>query len=337
VIAHPDQPYIMVEVPNKKGLCLVTFSLIFRPLSLVSTILVAAGLLAPVTGHAENSGEPTRLHLVVSILPQAWFAEQIGGDGVDVSVLVGPGQSPATFDPSARQMANLLEAELFVTAGVPFERGLLPKITRLPRRPIIVGVPVPEAAGRVSSEASHGHDHGGLDPHTWLDPTQAQALADTMCAAMCRLRPQSRSEFQSRREILRDTLDDLDQTIGEMLAPFSGREFYVFHPAFGHFGAAYRLIQVAIETDGHEPGARHLADVIGRAKASGATAIIVQPQFSRKSAESVARSLAVEVIALDPLAREYDANLLEIARTLKAHFAAAHESHEGHSHGEHTP
>ena len=283
--------------------------------SRVAAFVLAAVLLVflPVSAAASDAVEPVAV--MVSILPQAWFADRVGGEYVEVSVLVGPGQSPSTFDPSPKQLAALGEAELFLYAGVPFERGLLPRIDRLPQRPLLAGVgAATETVGH--QEHRHGHDHGELDPHTWLDPLQAQTLADTLCAALCRLRPAAADGFRTRREALRTELDSLDREIAAILAAHRGREIYVFHPAFGHFTARYGLVQVAIEEGGREPGARHLAEVIERAKAAGAGAIIVQPQFSRKSARTVARSLGVEVVALDPLAADYAANLIAMAREL---------------------
>ena len=72
---------------------------------------------------------------------------------------------------------------------------------------------------------------------------------------------------------------------------------------------------------GHEPGPRHLAEVIEKARASGAQSVVVQPQFSRKSAETVAAAIGAEVVVLDPLAAEYEINLLHLARTLADRFA----------------
>ncbi|MBU8870769.1 MAG: zinc ABC transporter substrate-binding protein [Gemmatimonadales bacterium] len=270
-------------------------------------------LLAPTTGIGQS---PVRV--VVSILPQVWFAEKIGGREIQVSVLVGPGQSPATYDPSARQMVLLQEAELFIHAGVPFEKGLLPRINRLAEGPSITGVP-PSVHSPGHDNISHDHD--GLDPHSWLDPLQAQVLADTLCAAFCRLRPESEALFLSRRKELRATLENLDNELRGILSPHEGKEFFVFHPAFGHFAAAYGLTQIPIEAGGHEPGARHLAEVMDHARRAGASAIIVQPQFSRKSASAVAQSLDLEVIVLDPLARRYDDNLRKIAHTMIDLFA----------------
>ena len=281
---------------------------------LLSLAMVAAlGILLPAAGVCPGARAAAcpPLRITVSILPQAWFVENIGGDLVEVSVLVGSGHSPATYEPTPRQMALLEQADLFLAAGVPFEQGLVPRVRSLPRPPAIAG---PEARGH---DAEHEHD-----PHTWLDPAQAQAAADTISFRLQALCPDGAPAIRERRRALKERLDLLDRQVRDVLAPYRGRSFIVFHPAFGHFAAAYGLIQVPVEEGGHEPGPRHLAEVIERARACGARSVVVQPQFSRKSAATVAGAIGASLVVLDPLAADYEANLLHLARTLAAGFAA---------------
>lgn len=287
--------------------------------------MIAAGLACLlVVGGGCGSGQEPNPDVVVSILPQAWLAERIGGPDLQVDVLVGPGQSPATFDPGPRQIARLMEAGLFVRAGVPFERGLLPKIERMPGAPRMlapVGVPEDLLQAAQPDHAGHGHDHGdhdhgGLDPHSWLDPAAFRQTADQVCDALCELMPSHADSFRARTAVLDHELQGLDEGIRELLAPYRGSSFFVFHPAYGHFAQAYGLHQIAIELDGHEPGARHLADVIAQARRTGARAIIVQPQFSSDTAQRVADEIGGEVIALDPLAYDYATNLRHLAEAL---------------------
>lgn len=269
--------------------------------------LLVLGSVWLVPGSA--GADPVRI--TVSILPQLWFVEEIGADLVEVSVLVGPGHSPATYEPTPRQMAVLEQADLFLAAGVPFEQGLVPRIRALPHSPLVAG---PEPAG-------HDHHHG-LDPHTWLDPAQAAAMADTITHHLQALAPDHAEAIGQRRQALGWRLEELDDRVREILSDFEGRSFIVFHPAFGHFAAAYGLVQVPVEAGGHEPGPRHLAEVIERAREAGSKSVIVQPQFSRKSAETVAAALDAEIVVLDPLAADYPDNMLVIARTLAERFAA---------------
>lgn len=260
--------------------------------------------------------EPVRI--TVSILPQVWFAEQIGGPQVEVAVLVGPGHSPATYEPTPKQMATLEQADLFLSAGVPFEQGLVPRIKAIADGPVMAG---PEPA-------HYGHHHE-IDPHTWLDPVQATTMADTICRHLQALDPAHAEDFSNRFSMLSERLLLLDDQIRMNLAAFNGRSFLVFHPAFGHFAAAYGLVQVPVEAGGHEPGPRHLAEVIDRAKEDGAKSIVVQPQFSRKSAQTVADAIDGEVVVLDPLAPDYPDNLMEIARVLEARFLAEDAAGQG--------
>jgi zinc transport system substrate-binding protein len=251
------------------------------------------------------------LSVFVSILPEAGLVTEIGGPEVTVAVLVGPGQSPETYAPTPRQMAALAGSRLLISAGVPFERGLLPRISGIADALVIAGPRPPWG------DSGHGHEHDdSLDPHAWLDPVQGMALADTICFHLSRLRPASAAAFAARRDGLCARLVRLDREIQDMLAPFAGQEFFVFHPAFGHFARRYGLVQVPVEADGHEPGARQLGQVIARAKAAGARVIVVQPQFSQRSARAVARDVGAEVLVLDPLAVDYEANLRHIAAAL---------------------
>lgn len=263
------------------------------------------------------AGSPTTVPAVptvfVSIVPQAEFVREVAGQAVTVRVLVGPGHSPATYEPTPRQMADLSGARLFFCAGVPFERVLLPKIAGLPTPPVLAGScrqdhPV--------HDHDHDHQHSTIDPHTWLDPVQAAAQVDTICSRLSELLPDQAPTFQSRAEAFKQRLHTLDGEIATRLAPYTGRRFFVFHPAYGHFARRYGLVQVAVEQAGHEPGARQLAGVIDEARSAGARVIVVQPQFSRRSAETIAKATGAEILVLDPLAGDYEANLRHIATAL---------------------
>jgi zinc transport system substrate-binding protein len=248
------------------------------------------------------------LRVTVSILPQKWMVEGVGGGEVEVMVLVGPGHSPATYEPTASQMARLLESDVFFSAGVPFENGLLPRLGRQQDGPMIRG---PRHAA--------GHNHTDLDPHVWLGFEGASAMVDTIRTAFSDLRPTPENQVDPwlyRASRVREDLGEAHDQASELLQDCQGREFFVFHPAFGHFAEAYGLVQIAVEDHGHEPGPRHLAEMIERARDGGARAIVVQPQFSRKSAGAVAREVGAEVVELDPLAADLPANIVRIARTL---------------------
>lgn len=249
------------------------------------------------------------LRVVVSIPPQKWLVEQVTGPGAAVTVLADAGQSPENFSPTPRQVAGLQNADAYFSAGVAFELGLLPRLRAMPGAPRI--------AGRRPVSERHGTGGDDEDPHAWLDPREAAAFADTVCRVLTGLRPDEAAGFARGRDRLKAQLADLDRELAARLAGCAGREFFVFHPAYGHFAARYALRQVAVEDHGHEPGARHLAETIDRARAAGARAILVQPQFPRRSADAFAQAVGARVVVIDPLAPDYAEGLRRLASALQ--------------------
>jgi zinc transport system substrate-binding protein len=256
------------------------------------------------------------IRVAVSILPQAYFVERIGGDLVTVDVLVGPGQSPATYEPTPKQMADLGRADLLVTCGVPFERSLLPKITAiLPQLTIVDGTagielqPMPDHHDHDEHGEDEGHEHGLLDPHFWLDPQLVAVHAATICDQLVLRAPDHAEELHANLARLSAELSAIDTRIATRLAPFQGRSMLVFHPAYGYFARRYGLHQLAVEAGGKEPSARQLAQLIDQLRDTGTTVIFAQPQYSTRSAEVVAEAINGTVVPLDPLASDYLANL----------------------------
>ncbi|UCD94208.1 MAG: zinc ABC transporter substrate-binding protein, partial [Candidatus Zixiibacteriota bacterium] len=114
----------------------------------------------------------------VSIPPQAYFVERISGEDVEVQVMVGPGQSPATYEPDPRQMTLLSHSDVYFTIDMPFERQLVKKMARFSER---LYIPDTRAGVRLremgKSEEHSDHDHGLMDPHMWLDPMNVKILS----------------------------------------------------------------------------------------------------------------------------------------------------------------
>jgi zinc transport system substrate-binding protein len=92
--------------------------------------------------------------------------------------------------------------------------------------------------------------------------------------------------------------------------------FLVFHPSWGYFARAYGLRQMAIETRGREPKPAELAALIKEAARVHIDIVLVQPQFSSKSAESVAATLGAGIVSADPLAYDWEKNLLEAGQNI---------------------
>ncbi|MGI5819471.1 MAG: metal ABC transporter solute-binding protein, Zn/Mn family [Armatimonadota bacterium] len=252
----------------------------------------------------------------VSIPPQAFFVERIGGTRVSVEVLVGPGQSPATYEPTPAQMAALDRADVFFRIGVPFEDALMDRISASMPRLNVVDL---RKGIELQPIADHGgdHAHGREDPHTWLDPALAAIQARTIHEELARLDRNAAGTYAANLEALSSDLEQVQAEVAETLASLQGRRMFVFHPAFGYFARAFGLEQVAIEIEGREPAPRELQQIIEMAKDEDLRVIFVQPEFSDASARAIAAEVGAEVVSIDPLARDYLDNLREMARAIR--------------------
>jgi len=269
------------------------------------------------TGGGGGQGEG--ILVFVSIAPQAAFVERVGGDHVTPHVLVPPGRSPATYEPTPKQVAKLGEAKVFFCIGVPFEKGFLDELRST--HPDLEIVDTREGIElrrmRSSSGAGRPGEGWGDDPHIWLDPLRVKRQAKTICDALVRLDPGHRDAYESNLEAFRKDLDAVNDRIADTLAPLKGKKLFVFHPSFGYFADRYGLEQVSVEAEGKEPGPKQLAGLIEQAEQAGAKVIFVQPQFSTKSARTVARALDGKVVTLDPLARNSIENLETMASRIR--------------------
>ncbi len=259
----------------------------------------------------------------VSILPQAYFLERVGGQHVTMEVLVGEGQSPATYEPSPQQMARLSSAKIYFAIGVPFEKNILKKI-RQSRKELVVIETQKGVAYRYLEGHRHDQDAKGAeghhripDPHIWMDPNLVKVQATNIRDALCKLDPANARDYSRNLQSFISDLDQTDKRIRAALAPVKGKSMYVFHPAFGYFADSYGLRQIPIEIEGKEPGAKQLSGIIEKAKKDEVRVIFVQPQFSRKSAESIARAIGGAVVPINPLAGDYLANLDRMASSVE--------------------
>ena len=240
-------------------------------------------------------------NVFVSILPQKYFVEKVAGEHVNVSVMVGNGQSPATYEPTPKQMALLNKSQLYFQIGVPFESVWIDAISELnPDLKII------ECCRELNTQHSEGHSH---DPHIWTSPTNAKYIALKIKEALIVSYPDYAKVFETNYSILIEDLDKLDRDIKSRLAHLYNRYIIVSHPSWGYYAEAYDLIQLPIEVEGKEVRAKSMAELIELAKAKKIDRVFVQKQFNRNSAEIIAREIDAEVIELDPLAEDYIANL----------------------------
>jgi len=270
------------------------------------------------------SAAPARassLDVFVSIAPQKFFVRKIAGTLVNVSVLVPSGADAHTYEPRPRQMVALSKSALYFAVGVDFEKAWLDRVAAANPGMRIILTDAGIAKIPMTDPHRHGrepHRSGAPDPHIWLAPAPVKIQAAHILKALSEADPKNRLRYVAGYDAFLKELDVLDDELKALFAGRKGERFMVFHPAWGYFAQAYGLKQVPVEVEGKEPKAAQLRSLIHRAREQGIRVVFVQPQFSARSAAMVAREIDGQVVSVDPLAENWDANMLAVARQFRA-------------------
>lgn len=264
--------------------------------------------------------------ITTSIPPFKFFTSAIAGDDFEVNVIVPPGASPATFEPTPSVIRGLNSSELLILDGyLGYElawadqlAGVNPGIKRL-----ILADSQDLIYGAVHS---HGDDHGeeddytGVDPHFWVSPVAARRIAADILAFLKTSYPQEATVFETNYTLLIREIDRADIYLDSLFAENRGRSFMIFHPSLTYLARDYNLEQVAVETDGKEPTPAGLVDFIDHAKRENIGVIFVQREFDKKNAETIASEIDAEVVEIDPLSENWPQSVRSIGDALSRGF-----------------
>jgi len=268
----------------------------------------------------------SNINVVVSILPEKTFVKAIGGEKVNVTLMVLPGNSPHTYEPKPSQMKEIARADLYFSIGVEFEKVWLPKFKSLNSKMQVIDVARgikklamhPHTDDHDGHEAhGHGAEHTSLDPHVWTSPANVQVIAKNICEALAKTDPDNQNYYRQNLEMFLKQTARTDKQVRSILQGIpKGSKFMVFHPSWGYFAHDYGLIQLPVEVEGKSPKPRELIELIKEAKAEKIKAIFTQPEFSDAVAKTMAKELGIKVIKVSPMNEHWSENLLNIARAI---------------------
>ncbi|MDO9464737.1 MAG: zinc ABC transporter substrate-binding protein [bacterium] len=284
---------------------------------LMVLLVVTALLVNGKTINAQSiQDSKKKIGVVVTILPLADFVENIGKDKVDVSVMIPPGGNPHTYEPTPSQLKQVSQAQMYVKvgSGVEFELAWMDKLASLNKNMLICdsseGIRLIEMTEH-HHEENEGH-HRGRDPHIWLSPVNAMLMVTSIKNALIEIDSGNKEFYTHNAQEFILRLDNLNKEFGDKLSALKNRSFVVFHPAWGYFAADYGLKQIPIEVEGKEPTAKELTQLIKEAKKCNIKVVFSSPQFSKKSAEVIAKEINGKVVFMDPLAKNYIENLHKV-------------------------
>lgn len=279
-------------------------------------VLAATLLLGGCNGRSHNA---ETADIVVSIEPVKYIVERIVGDDLKIKVLTPAGTSPETYEPTPHDMITIEQAQMIFSTGlIEFETTLLGKISDRERL-VNLSHGIELIEGGCSHNHSHSHSHAGhhhgVDPHIWTSPQELRTIAHNAHAAIMRHYPDS-THYTMAYTALDKELQALDAECREQYAKAEVKAFVIYHPALTYYARAYDLKQIAIESEGKEPSAKHLAKIIEQAKAHNAQSLLYQCEFPRSVVEVVAEDMSLEPTEINPLADNPIEFIREVTHTI---------------------
>ena len=156
---------------------------------------------------------------------------------------------------------------------------------------------------------AHGHSHAhGIDPHIWTSPRALQRMAANAYEAIHALWPDS-VKYTENHARLQEQLAALDARTAGKIAASGVRYFIIYHPALTYYARDYGIRQMTIETDGKDPSARQLAELIRTARQYGIRKVFYQNQFPKSVVEVLARDMKARYVEIDPLDEQVVGNI----------------------------
>jgi zinc transport system substrate-binding protein len=265
-------------------------------------------------GHVSNKDIIT-----VSISPFKYFIEAIGGNDFDVNVMVPAGADPHIYEPAPGQITSLSRSVAYVGDGyLGFEVTWLDRFYetngQMKKTSMSQNIDLIKA-----EDHHHGDGEEGADPHYWVSPKSAIAMASTVKSLLITLKPENREKYEKNFSVLSDTIASLDAKATELFAGFEGKTFMIFHPALGYLARDYHLVQLAVENEGKEPSPSYMKKLIDDSRARNIKIIFIQKGFDSKNAGAIAAETGASLKDIDPLGENW-------VREVRYIINAVHES-----------
>jgi zinc/manganese transport system substrate-binding protein/manganese/iron transport system substrate-binding protein len=270
-----------------------------------TSILVVGSLTACTTQAAQDD----EFQVVATTTQVTEFTRAVVGDTGTVTGLIQPNQSAHSFDPSAKQLLALSQADAVVINGADLEPWITDALAAANFSGDIIdastGIELLAAGEAEEDHAAHAdeeeHAHGEGDPHIWTSPLNAQVMVKNIAAGLEAVNPADANLMEENALAYSEQLDILNEWIVENFdqVPVAERLLVTNHDAFTYFVSEYGITFVGSIIpsfdDNAEPSAAELDSLIALIKESGATAVFSESSISPKLATTIASEAGVKV------------------------------------------
>ena len=260
-----------------------------------SSILLGLALIALVCNAGLADTDP--LHVVATTTIVGDVVARVGGDHIDVTVLIPAHTDPHAFEVTSRDLVAIAEADIVFLNGADLEIDLEPMLENATGPVIAVSEGIP-------LRSFEEYAHGDIDPHVWFDPIRVVLWVENIVESLIELDPEHAPDYRTNAETYKSELRALDTWIEEhvSLIPFEERRLVTDHAALGYFAARYGFEQIGTVLPGFstlaEPSAAELARLETAILAHNVSAIFVGTTVNPGLAEQVARDTGTRLVTL---------------------------------------
>lgn len=270
-------------------------------LGLFASVLVACS--------SQTSSSNGKLNIVTTFYPVYEFTKQVAGDEANVQLLIGAGTEVHDYEPSAKAVATIQDADTFVYENENMETWVPSLLKTLDTKKVNVVKATGDMLLLPGSEEEEGHDHSGeghhhaYDPHVWLSPQRAIKLVENIRDSLSKEYPDKKATFEKNAAAYISKLQALDQKYTDSLKNAKQKNFVTQHAAFHYLALDYGLTQVSVSglSPDAEPSAARLAELTEYIKANNIKYIYFEENASQALASTLSKETGVKLDVLNPL------------------------------------
>lgn len=264
----------------------------------IITIIPLSGYALWISEQNNNSSQQVsdQQKILVTFYPIYQFTKAVGGEKVDVSVIIPSGVEPHDWEPTIQDIENLKKANMIIINGAGLEPWI-PKLVSENSNMIIV-----DSSKNIQLLKHEGNNM--TDPHIWLDPILVKIQVQNIADGLIKIDPKNADYYQQNANRYKEKLDSLDNEIKTDLASCSKKDFLSFHDAFSYFSKEYGLNQNTIVgglNPEAEPTAQTLEEITQKAKTLGINVVFTEEAVNPQISKVIADEIHGKVLVLSPL------------------------------------
>jgi zinc transport system substrate-binding protein len=262
--------------------------------------VIAVAIVALIT-YKQNTNT-NKISVVTTLFPLYDFAQNIGQDNVEVSLLLPPGVEAHSFEPKPGDIVKISESDVFVYTGKFMEPWAEDIVKGIANKKLIVV----DASKGINMIPGVFHDAdepaGSLDPHIWLDFDNAKIMVDNITRAISEKNPSNAQYYQQNADEYKSALSKLDNEYKTALSKCQSKEIvYGGHYAFGYLARRYGIEYIAAQgmSPDAEPTAQVLVQLVEQIKAKNIQYIFYEELARPKIAETLSKETNTKMLLLN--------------------------------------